>query len=192
MAAIITKNSFMLLVFVLFLAFGTLKLVTDDNVDLTIKENLLNQSIRKPFQTAIFVKTLDEITPTFDYQLPFTDKRIHGLNEFPYPGFIHMFLIVFIIYLVSIILGVLSVPKWHQVWVLVLFVLIGYIIASILVLATYNWSAQSIGFTLDEASDFRYAYANNFDNVILPMILIGLWGFLVIGSVIFKRIKKNG
>lgn len=189
--ALITTKSIITVIFLALFFASAYKLATDDGVSNQIKENLLEQTVSHPFLTSIFVKTLDELTPTLNPKLPFLEKRIFLINEFPLLGYSHVLIAILLIIISSFIMDIIKVNKWAQLGIFILLIIIGYFIGSIIDLLLYNYSANQIGITTEQATLFRQQFSNNYDDVMLPYLLMGIIAFLSIAKVIFKKMKKK-
>lgn len=176
-------------IFLAFFVFGGYKLAIDDKVSNELKDNLVEESQQHVIWASVFVKTLDDLTPTLSYKLPFTDRKIFLINEFPLLGWVHLLTAILLIWVAGSIMRIMHTTKLKMVGVFVILIVIAYIIGSVLSYALYYTSAHKIGFVASEATQFRRQYSNNYDNVALPLIIYSLFALLNIIKITIKKIK---
>lgn len=181
---------FMMAVFCALFVFGTYKLATDNDVNSALKEKLVEKSTERPIIVSIFAKSLDELTPTFSYKLPFTSKKIFMVNEFLYYEFSHVLFTLMLFVIAGFIMHIYKFSAGKQIIVFLLLIIIGYYIASFLLYGLYHYSANQIGYTFAEAELFRREYSNNYDNVLLPSIMAAIFALLSIGKSMFTKVRK--
>jgi len=177
-------------IFIAFFIFGISKLVVNNEVNEGIKQVIAEQSAVHPIASAIFIKELDEMTPTVNYKLPFSEKKIFLINEFPLPGWTHIIMILVLFFVAGTIMHFTKTDKWVQAGIFILLILVGYILASLIMYYAYFHSSGILGLTAQEAHDFRMSFANGLDNVVLPLFIMGFVGVAIIGKAFFNRMKK--
>ena len=184
-----TFNSIIGAILIAFFIFASYKLVIDDDIDDTIKDQIKANAVKHPIATSLFVKSLDEITPSFDVPVPFGDGKINDIIFVP--GWLHIIIIIILIIISGIFMRIGKVPMSKQLLVFLFMIILGYVIASIIGVITYNVTGKIIGFTAEEATNFRAEYSNKFDNVFLPLVLIAGIGALAILKTVFGQVRKN-
>lgn len=157
----------------------------------------MQQSTAHPFWTFIFVKTLDELTPTFTYDIPGISKTIYLVNEVPAYGSFHLVFTMILVAIVSFIVWFLKTinlvdsTKFIMITIFLFLMIFGYFAGSIVMLKLYEVSAEKIGFTDQDATTFRNEYNNSFDNVLTPLILASLITIIFTLILITKKATKE-
>lgn len=188
-----TFSSYLNLLIVAFFIFGAYKVATDVSVPDEVKETLAQQAIDRPFATGLFIRSLDEITPTVNYKLPgsLSEKEWFLVNEFPLPGYVFVLTTILLVTLSGMIMKTFHVKKEKQFLVFLAFIPVSYIAANLIAINVYYYTGNLLGFLETEATALRHSYSNSFDNVLTPL-LIGLSIVLIkVGNVIGKR-TANG
>jgi len=172
--------------------FGTLKFYTDQSVKDIFKDEMTSNIIDEPLYSTVFFKTLDDLTPTLNYDLPGTlsDKRFFLINDFPLWSWTHTLIVIVLIVISGFIMNLFGVTRYWQIGIFIMLIILGYLMGSIILNWGYSLSAEHMGLTEIETDQFRYKYDNNFDNVALPLIMAGLIGVLSIVNVLITRVKK--
>lgn len=169
------------MVFLAFFIFGSIKILSDTDISADLKDKLITQTESNPFYGAIFIKTLDELTP---------NKKILGIN-WPIISWFHLETAIVLIFLSwAFMYYILKSNKWTMFGVFLLLIIAAYFIGTLLLYLIYYSVAETLNFTTEEASTILMEYNNNFENVYLPLVLYAIFASMILIKTIFKRLRK--
>jgi hypothetical protein len=171
-----------------FTLFGIIELVGSDEIQDQVKAQIYNQSQEHPVAAFVFAKTLNDLTPTVSYPLPFTESKIYNINEFPFLGWTHAIGIIILIFIASLLFY--KLPKGYLILILLLCIPIGYWLMNFILLAEYNSSAEILGVTSEQARQIRQQFSNSMDTILLPVIVLMGYSIALILKHVVKRAKK--
>lgn len=183
----ITFGGVIFTIFLAIFAFSALQLAGDNAVSMEIKNNFAKNSITNPVDTLLFIKTLDEITPTLEYKLPFTDKVIFGVNQLPMFSYFHVAIIIILFFIWGTIIHFFKVRKSIAIIVFLLLLLIGYFAGNFMLIFIFEYTGAQIGLTGEDLIKFRTDFDNKYDDFLLPALFIATLAFL---GVLFSMVKK--
>jgi len=181
-------NTIIGVVFLAFFAFGSFQVVNSENVNTDLKNRFVDEIKEQPLFASIFVKVLDEITPTISFPV---EKKILLITEFPVFSWAHLLIIMAITFIAGFFLRAFHVGFWKKLLTFLLIIVIGYFIASLILISLYYFSANQLGFDNAEAQSFRQEFNSSFENIVTPLIVGSLFVLLGIFRIIFYEMRKK-
>lgn len=174
--------------------FSALMIYTNDENNELLQSIVIDRidEINK-IELVLFGKSLDELTPLLEYNLPLTEKKIFLINQFPIPGWAHTILFILSISLFFFIIKNFGdkIPWYHKINLFILFFIFAYILASLTLYIIFQVLAHRIGFSFSEANQLLTDYTNNFDNVLTPIIMFTFINiFIVVRHFLRKMFEK--
>ena len=185
----VSYNASYWIIFFLFLSFGIYSFYEDDNIQVDIKDRLLEQTKDSPMLTVFYVKLLDDLTPS--RTLFYEEKPIYGINQFPLISFSHSIIMSAIIILTGVLMHHFKVGLFKQIITLILVAVVSYYIASLIIYATYMIVGKILGFTFAESENIRITYNSGFDKVLVPLFIASGIAILSIIKSIYSNAKRN-
>jgi sterol desaturase/sphingolipid hydroxylase (fatty acid hydroxylase superfamily) len=199
--ASVSLNGLMTASIIVFIAFAFYKISTTDEVDQAILDKLKEEvgaSAENKIYGLIFVKTLDELTPQFTlYKIPFTDKNMFLVNQFPWISWTQILVFSILAGLVSIYqlgsgwLGYDKLQWYSVIGILILLMILSYFIGSILSYFLYYFSASALGLTRAEATLVMDEMSNGVKNVFSQMLYFSIFSLIAIFKITRNTLKDD-
>ncbi len=181
---------FSLTMFFLFFSFGSYKLITDDQISDDLKFRLADQIGEKPFKIAAFVRFLDDLSPTLSYKLPFTDRKIFLINEFPLTSYTQIVLASALLFIASLIMHYTNEPWYWRIGIFLFLIVFAYFAGSVISYVGYNMLGDDLGISKEERIELRINFSNNFENVMTPILILSSMTVITLGRLLFRSEKR--
>jgi len=177
---------------IIFGIFSALNVIDNSTLD-NIATDTNTTVYRKATDFAIWGMTFNALNPTFRYRLPFTDRYIIPINDIPAFDPADLLIIVPLLFIVNLIFKKVVihehplVDRLIKIFIMVLLVVLGLLIAKLIWYLLYLWASTRIGMPVDIAIATREAMLENIGELNTPLAILAMLG----ATSIYRRIKEN-
>lgn len=177
-------NNWVEMLAVAFIVFGLLNaLSTVDDSDFNmIFENSNLTFEQKGWNFVVFATTFGAITPSYQYNIPFLDGYIVGINDIPYFDLTDLIILVPVVYFFLWILKKMTFHK-HPIYnfliralVLILIIIVAFLITKAVQYQLYLSSGVKLGFTKELLIETRNAVlltTEQFTGIFVVLAILG-------------------
>lgn len=142
----------------------------------------------------LFAQTLNNLVPTFRYNIPGTDKYYIGINDIPYFDATDLFIMIPLmilpfIYLKKRYLAVQGFDKLEILLLLLFLLLISFIAAKVIEYWLYLYSASQLGLSAEQAIAIRESFIQKTEASKAILLIVSVMGGLAI--LLSLRKKKR-
>ena len=149
---------------------------------------------RKLSHFGLFAQSLNNLVPTFRYQLPGTDKHIVGINDIPYFDGTDMFLIIPLMAIPWYFLKKAKAKKTMNIFLIValavLLLFIAFLVTKAIYYQLYLYSSHQVGLSTAQAITIRENYILHTEASKMPLIISSLLGGVAIAYSFLIKKKK--
>jgi len=184
-------TAFLIAIIVFGVASG-LEVIDDDSLNLiaTATNTTVPEQIG---HFGVWALSFNSLSPTFRYNLPFTDKYIIPINDIPFIDATDLPFIILIYLIVSFFMKKVIlhqnkiVNKIYHILIILLFIVIGFLVWKAIMYQIYLWSSLKIGLTIENALNTREQFLSNISELSTAMLILSIFG----GVAIYKKVHSK-